>query len=297
MNLLTAIFPPRHRRRWSDNERNLGPFTYSHDRSSNLELMIDSGDEESPGASLRLRALGHTLILWLPSWALRPHREKVIAETWDAATVTRLGRNWYWDTTKRAFGFYVFEWHHFVVKYGAQTDNSKTDKSWGCFLPFNDWRHVRRSLYDLSGKHFWSEGEKHARWEVTDAVKAACPKAVFEFDDFDGERIQASTMIEEREWRFGTKWCRWLSMFRRPRVSRALSIEFSKEVGTEKDSWKGGTLGHGIEMLPGELHEAAFRRYCEQGQRGRNGRTFRITFVGRVETEKPIGEQHAVAAT
>lgn len=283
------VWWPIRRRRWSDNEHNLGPLTYSRDRSSkNVEVMLDSGDDEYPAPSLRLRALSHTLILWLPSWAFRPHREKVVAETWDAATVARLGRNWYWDTARRSFGFYIFEGHHFVVKYGAQTDDSKTEKSWGCFLPFNDWRHVRRSLYDLRGDHFFSEGEKHARWEAMDAVKKACPKAVFEFDDFDGQRIKATTMIEEREWRFGTKWCRWLSLFRAPRVRRYLDIEFSEEVGTEKGSWKGGTLGHGIEMLPGELHEAAFRRYCQQEQSGRNGRRYTLTFVGEVTATRVI---------
>ena len=35
-----------------------------------------------------------------------------------------------------------------------------------------------------------------------------------------------------------------------------------KETGSKKGSWKGGTIGHGIDMLPGELHEGAFRRYC-----------------------------------
>lgn len=28
--------------------------------------------------------------------------------------------------------------------------------------------------------------------------------------------------------------------------------------------WKGGTTGHAINMLSGELHEAAFRRYCAE---------------------------------
>jgi hypothetical protein len=32
-------------------------------------------------------------------------------------------------------------------------------------------------------------------------------------------------------------------------------------------------------MLPGELHEAAFRRYCEQEVSSKNGRS-RIQFIG-----------------
>lgn len=55
-------------------------------------------------------------------------------------------------------------------------------------------------------------------------------------------------------------------------ICDTLDLEFSSEVGRRKGSWKGGTLGHGIEMLPGELHEAAFRRYCAQND---------LTFVKR----------------
>jgi hypothetical protein len=82
------------------------------------------------------------------------------------------------------------------------------------------------------------------------------------FNDFDGEVITATTHIEEREWRFGTGWFAWLSLFRRPRIIRSLDIRFSAEVGPRKGSWKGGTMGHSIEMLPGELHRGAFQRYA-----------------------------------
>ena len=41
---------------------------------------------------------------------------------------------------------------------------------------------------------------------------------------------------------------------------------------------KGGTVGHSIDMLPGELHEAAFRRYCEKEHRAK-GRRYRIKFL------------------
>ena len=101
-------------------------------------------------------------------------------------------------------------------------------------------------------------------------------------DDSDGSLVVASTHIEEREWRLGTGLFRWLSWFVKPKIRRSLSIEFSSEVGPEKGSWKGGLMGTGIDMLPGELHEAAFRRYCAQEHRSKYGR-YRLTFVGAVE--------------
>lgn len=74
---------------------------------------------------------------------------------------------------------------------------------------------------------------------------------------------------------------KWLSWFRQPKIRRVLDISFSNETGPEKGSWKGGVMGDGIDMLPGELHEAAFRRYCEQEHRSKY-RSYRVTFLGRV---------------
>lgn len=40
-----------------------------------------------------------------------------------------------------------------------------------------------------------------------------------------------------------------------------------------------GTTGHGIDMLPGETPEQAFRRYCDMGHE-RKGRKFKLRFIG-----------------
>ena len=128
---------------------------------------------------------------------------------------------------------------------------------------------VRFSLYGEHGEHVWSQhgvqrgmGAYDEQRKATDTLK----KVVFNFSDFDGEEIQASTHIEEREWKRGVKWFKWLSWFCKPKVRRSLDIKFSKETGPRKGSWKGGTIGHSIDMLPGELHEAAFRRYCKENK-------------------------------
>ena len=84
----------------------------------------------------------------------------------------------------------------------------------------------------------------------------------------------ARTLIEEREWRLGEGWFKWLSLFRGPKISRSLDIRFSGETGRRKGSWKGGTTGHSIQLkFLGELHETAFRRYCAAHE---------MTFVGKI---------------
>jgi hypothetical protein len=255
--------------RWSDNDHYLGPLTYARNkRYRPLALVLSSGDgDDYPGCGLRLSGFGHTLIVALPP-IIRPWRRKVIAQGWDAATVERLGRDWYWDSHERAYGFSYSE-GFLQVFLGRQTHDSSTTQDWCKHLPWTQWRHVRRSLYGLEGEHFWTEPQGantlgSNRWEEVRKAEEACPSRTFPFEDFDRERLTARTQIEEREWHFGVGWFKWLSLFRKPKISRSLNIEFSGETGKRKGSWKGGTIGHSIEMLPGELHEAAFRRYCAQ---------------------------------
>lgn len=261
--------------RWSDNDRRFGPFIYARDaRYRPLAAVIASGDDEHPGCRLRFSAFGHTFITALPG-IVRPWRRKIYPNerypgSWDAATIERLGRDWYWDTHPREYGLSYSD-GLLQVFLGRQTNDSSTEQRWSKFLPWTQWRHVRRSLYGLEGEHYWTELDRpwprddveySKRWEAIKAAEEACPSRTFAFKDFDGESLTARTRIEEREWRFGTGWFKWLSVFRKPKVSRALDIRFSGETGKRKGSWKGGTIGHSIEMLPGELHEAAFRRYC-----------------------------------
>ena len=272
--------------RWSDNDRYWGPFTYARERGTKrgITIMLGSGDgDDYPGCRLRLGGFGHTLIIALPQ-ILKPWREwvEIRTEPTRGEMIAEGRKPGYWDMHAREFGFSFFK-GAIHVHYGPQTHDSTTDKGKVYFLPWRSWRHVRRSLYDLDGQHFADLPHQrgmaklgtnawHNSWAVQKAIEEACPSSSFDFDDYDGERITAVTRIEEREWLLGEGKFKWLSWFRRPNISRSLDIQFLKETGARKGSWKGGTVGHSIAMLPGELHEAAFRRYCAEHQ---------MTFVGK----------------
>lgn len=265
--------------RWSDNDTYWGPFVYSKDKYNKFAVVLGSGDnEEYPGCRLRMQAFGHTLIIALPP-IIQPWKRKIKAETWDAATIARLGRDWYYEVFEREFGFSLLgsgdvgSSTFLQVFLGRQTHDSSTTQDWCCSLPWTDFRHVRHSFYDLEGKHFWTEPQRTSglgsedgrrQWEEYMLNRDACPTRTFVFGDFDGEQLSAKTRIEERQWEFGTGWFKWLQYFRKPIIRRSLDIEFSGETGKRKGSWKGGTIGCGINMLPGELHESAFRRYCSE---------------------------------
>lgn len=264
--------------RWGDNDHYFGPLTWSISSYKPWAIILKSrgDDDHDRGCHLRISLRSLTLIVALPN-IIKPHMDKVYPDSWDAATVERLGRNWYWNVDPREYGFSCSD-GHFNVYYGrtgGSTCDSSIEQRWGCSLPWMQWRHIRHSFYGLQGEHLYDEqqgsnlGDKG--WRERQAREDAVPSRIFAFKDFDSEALTVTTKIEEREWRFGTGYFKWLSVFRRPKISRSLDLSFSNETGRRKGSWKGGTMGHSIEMRPGELHESAFKRYCVEHE---------MTFVG-----------------
>lgn len=275
----------RPKRRYSGTDKHFGPFTLSRHNNGAwrpLGVMLNSGGDhessESKGCHLMLQAFGYTLIVELPNF-LRDYQARHKSDL-------RPGEFWT-ETFPCEYGF-RFSDDAVHLHYGPQTHDSTTDKNKVLWLPWKQWRFIRQSWYGPTGEHvetLWETSSKEVRaaqWEWRREFEASLSKVVFEFDDYDGERIRASTHIEEREWHFGTGLFRWLSLFRRPRIRRSLDIEFSSEVGPEKGSWKGGLIGTGIDMLPGELHEQAFRRFCEAEHRSKYC-GFKLAYVGRAQ--------------
>jgi hypothetical protein len=275
--------------RLTDNDRHIGGLTYARSSWNPLRLVFSTGggDEGYPHNHVTGYALGWVARLRLPK-LMQPWRRWVDVSHYDWAKSPDAG---YWDVHAREYGFSLHE-GFLQLFLGAQTHDSLTTQSWSWHLPWTQWRHIRTSFYDAAGKHFWTEWARprgfpfRDTWDAHQAVKDACPAVKFEFDDYDGQRLVVTTRIDEREWRFGEGWFKWLSVFCKPMTRRSLDLNFSSEVGPEKGSWKGGTCGTDFDMLPGELHEAAFRRYCEQEHRSKYQR-FKINFVGAESAPQP----------
>lgn len=87
---------------------------------------------------------------------------------------------------------------------------------------------------------------------------------IYDYTDYDGKMTRAKCYVEELEWQKG-KWA-WLRAILKHfpdgrSVRRSLHIEFRDEIGQEKGSWKGGTMGTGIDMLPNERIDDAWTRF------------------------------------
>jgi len=275
--------------RWGDEGDDiwLGPVTYSFSKYRPFCIMLSSwgdGEDDDRPCNLRLSWFWGTLIIRLPKWLLRPHITKVYPPDWtpDSEVVKRLGRNYYEDVDCRSYGITISNSGtvggslHMSVHYGragGSMMDSTLEQRWGCFLPWTEWRHIRISFYDLDGKHVgsildkdWTRGGVLGGWmyDAQRVMEERTPKQRFRFKDFDGEELVATTHVEEREWRAGTGWFKWLAWFRRPIIRRSLSIAFHGETGRRKGSWKGGTTGHSIEMRRDDTHFQAFARYCKE---------------------------------
>ncbi len=264
--------------RLTDNDRNYGPLTIG-ERSKTwrpLRLTLESGCDEYRGACLQFGALGWSARLALPS-LIRPWREWVSTSQYAWSTSAAGG---YWDVHRREYGFSLHE-GFLQVFLGAQTGDSSTTQNWCKHLPWTQWRYMGIRYFGLMGEEVLWHPSAGRRWsEDTAEREEKVPTVRFRIRDFDGAEVVATTRMERREYLFGEGWFKWLSIFRGRRSYPSLDISFDKETGPEKGSWKGGTMGTGINMLPGELHDAAFHRYCDQEHRAKSGR-YSITLVSR----------------
>ena len=77
--------------------------------------------------------------------------------------------------------------------------------------------------------------------------------------------MQSATLTAYRERTRSVLWAlRWLPFAGRD--YDGLMIEFDQEMGSERDSWKGGVIGTSVSMLPGETVDQAITRFLADAQ-------------------------------
>lgn len=258
--------PTRRPYRWSENDRRLGPLIVArelpqHGHGFAVELTSGSAFGEGWGGCRARLSIGRlTLIALLPS-LLKPGRERRTIRDTDGGLLSF--DRWH----ERRYGFSAAEGCA-TVFFGLVTNDSKTEQARSWLLPWKQLRLVRHTLHGLRGERLAvlpvDVDYLNGGYDAICAACDACPSMRFTFRDYDGELLTARTYIERRVWHRGSGLFRWLSLVTRPLDRRTLEIAFSGEVGQRKGSWKGGTVAHSIELQPGELHEAGFRRYCAE---------------------------------
>ena len=115
-----------------------------------------------------------------------------------------------------------------------------------------DWFHEtkdnrRTCEEDVEGKIIGSYG-----WINKNKWKETHPY----IDSYDNTVVNATISVDEREWR--PKWLMWTKLF--AITNKTIDIEFDKEVGKRKGSWKGGTVGCSYTLLPNETPLECLKR-------------------------------------
>lgn len=227
-----------------DNDYIFGPVIFARDKHQGFHIGISSRcPNYSNGASFRLSVFSVTVIVMLPDWLIRPS-------------------NGEYEIIENEFSINFRQgWFHF--NHGKQTHCSSTNDSSAWEVPFLNWRFDSTEYLNFEQKLI-KKFPRGTPFDVTRNFEESLPKMVFIFSDFDGEVIEAAARIVRQKWKFGLRKFAWLSWFRRAKVSTSMNLKFSREIGKEKGSWKGGTIGHSIEIFENENMEQAFRRYSNQ---------------------------------
>lgn len=267
--------------RLTDNDKHFWIFTYARAewKRTSIVLCSNGGEDDERDAvrnSIVIYMFGWIVRLNLPQ-IIKPYREFVDTSKYDWSK-----NGGYWQTYGKEYGFSLSDDGFFQIYLGAQTHDSSTTKSWCKHLPWTQWRHVRNTVYDKNMNIVFEEkdGKRDKTLDKYEIVKSM-DKAKFQIKDFDNEFINAEVHIEQRQWRFGEGWFKWLSIFRKDMLRTNIEINLDKEMGPEKGSWKGGTVGLSFDMQKDELIKDAFIRWCDSDQRAKRGK-FKVTYVGEI---------------
>ena len=202
----------------------------------------------------------------MPRWlALRPKKEVIYPSYWSQDKIDKTDPLTCLTVVPREYSL-AFTSECMSIYYGCQYDDLKLSSTFNNHniinYFWNEYTHVRRSLYDYNDKdlgNFYNSNYDRVH-SVIDNIKRQKYKII----DVDGEIIDVGLRVEEREWHLGRGYFKWLKYLTKPLIRRSLIIEFSEEQGPKKGSYKGGTIEGSIDMFKNESRYDALNRYCDK---------------------------------
>ena len=212
-------------------------------------------------------ALGrHSWYIKVPQ-IVKPKEKWIDLSKQDWASVGKDGRKGYTDRIKRDYGITISD-EYVHVHYGIQPGNwtsgdpKNSDHTKLFEIPWRMHRRVRYDFYRPDDTLFTTVKEGiRLDFDAIREAESTTPKSKFKFKDFDGEENVAICHITEMEWHYGTGFWKWIGYFRKPIICRSLNIEFEKETGRQKGSWKGGTMGTSTDIKIIQSALSAFTKY------------------------------------
>lgn len=251
--------------RLADNDKRFGPLTISTSNQKwnafylYFEAFYDEDYDQKVYNTLSIHFFTWFVIRLVLPVLIKPIQYKVYPKNWSKETIERLGRDYYWEYRSKRYGFLFNNTHANFVFGKTRNDTGmlvERSKHWD--YPWKGLNPITLEVYDHNNNLFSYVPT------MCGMYKLELPSTYFELEDFDGERIIVSVRKEVRVYSrfqgFMKPLGKLLPKVRFPNMD----IRFSKEVGPKKGSWKGGTVGHGIDLIGEESNYEAMQRYCEK---------------------------------
>lgn len=138
---------------------------------------------------------------------------------------------------------YGFSWFGTGIHFNWATQT----KIWD--LPLKSWKFISHEVLDIGGH--WVPHQ--LTFEGDDGRYTETHPYTYTLASGEVQERQATVYTER--WNHHRKWAPFLK-----RTSTCLSVSFDGEVGEGTGSWKGGTVGCGYDILPGESMLDTLRR-------------------------------------
>jgi hypothetical protein len=221
-------------------------------------------------------SLGSRSWWWIIPQIIKPRKKWVDTskEVW-----SKNPNGGYWNYIAREYGFTMTE-QNLHIHYGIQPgcwssrDKKNSDHTKVFDIPWKNNTFVGQLFFAPDWAFYDFVKPRNNRgaldFDKLHAVQESVPKFKIKFNDYDGEEIIATCYLTMRKYHCGTSWCKWLKYFTKSVEYYAIEVEYNKETGYEKGSWKGGTMAHGIQLQYGEDPVEAFKRYGSEDDRYKN---------------------------
>ena len=163
-----------------------------------------------------------------------------------------------WGTKLKKFDLpWAYEWMR-TSRAIKMTEDGRDVAEW---LTEKSKRYPKVTLEETISKNHWDE-------PYTSMLYKERHEYTYTFKDGSVQKVMCTVRISEREWR--QHWLRWTSW--RTKTRRTIDVDFDTEVGEETGSWKGGVMGTGNTMKPGQtifeaLQHMMKTRYLGRGQK------------------------------
>jgi hypothetical protein len=167
--------------------------------------------------------------------------------------------------SSRQFRFYIMEGSVWLQLWENEDDHRAKETWLNKMHVFHfpwSWAWVRTSKLLANGEWFHETYKNRLPWKEKDALEKQqnfwTETHPYKYVLRSGEvqLVAATVTVSEQEWNW--RWFKWLGFPRK--VSKTIWVEFSDEVGEERGSWKGGTVGCGYALQKGESPLECLRR-------------------------------------